>query len=48
MAQIYNDSINVLKYANRAQSYKNIFNETSGLMEPKRMLIGNLDLLHQK
>ena len=35
MAQIYNDSNNVLKYANRAQSYKNIFNETSGLMQPK-------------
>ena len=35
MAQLYNDSTNLSIYAKRAQSYKNLFNKNSGLMQPK-------------
>ena len=35
MAQLFNDSNNVNEYVNRSQSYKNLFNINSGLMQPK-------------
>ena len=35
MAQFYNDSNTIDSYIKRAQSYKNIFNLNSGLMQPK-------------
>ena len=35
MAQIFNDSIAMGSYLERSQSYKNLFNSNSGLMQPK-------------
>ena len=35
MAQVYNDSTTMKSYIKRAQSYKNIYNLSSGLMQPK-------------
>ncbi len=35
MAEVFNDSLNVKKYLQRAQSYKNIFNPNTGFMQPK-------------
>ena len=35
MAQLFNDTNTLYEYVNRSQSYKNLFNINSGLMQPK-------------